>query len=356
MMRGMAIRNYIEAGVPVLIWGPPGVGKTAHVRWLAKKMGMHLEVVLASIREPADFLGLPVISETGVRFVAPDWAQRLAQLGGILFLDEISTAPPAVQAALLRVVLDRVVGDLPLPSSVRIVAAANPPEWAAGGWELSPPLANRFAHIDWQFDPHEFIREFPSYWGDPPQLDGIDEGEWSKSRSLIAGFLTARPALVLQLPAEESERGKAWASPRSWDMASRLLAVSRLPVQEPEALELIASCVGEGPAKEFWEWASKLDLPNPEEVLADPRGYPLPTRGDQLYAVLTACALHAVQKGDAELWQAALVVMNRAATEQRMPDIAAVALGILARNRPVGCTPDPALMKPFTEFLKGIQL
>lgn len=67
-------------------------------------------------------------------------AKRLHEAGaGYLFLDELSTAPPAVQAAMLGVALERRVGDLVLPRAVQVVAAANPPERAADGWDLSPP-------------------------------------------------------------------------------------------------------------------------------------------------------------------------------------------------------------------------
>ena len=90
----------------------------------------------------------------------PDWAVRLVRAGrGLLFLDELSTAPPAVQAALLRVVLERRVGALQLPAgAVRIVAAANPRVGAADGWELSPPLANRFVHLYWMHDRDVVVR------------------------------------------------------------------------------------------------------------------------------------------------------------------------------------------------------
>jgi MoxR-like ATPase len=131
----------IASGVPVLIWGPPGVGKTAAILALGCRLGLPVEVVIASIREPTDFAGLPVVHDGEVRFAPPAWARRLAAAGkGILVLDEISTAPPAVQAALLRVVLDRVVGDLPLPPAVTIVAAANPPDMTAGGGTWRRPL------------------------------------------------------------------------------------------------------------------------------------------------------------------------------------------------------------------------
>jgi MoxR-like ATPase len=154
-----ALAIAVAARVPVLLWGGAGLGKSSAVREMAAGAGLLCETVIASIREPSDFAGLPVVAEDGkaVSFAPPSWAQRLSSAGGgILFLDEISTAPPAVQAALLRVVLERTVGDLSLPDDVSVVAAANPPEQAADGWDISPPLANRFCHLDWDLQASEW--------------------------------------------------------------------------------------------------------------------------------------------------------------------------------------------------------
>src|SRR5256714_7431605 len=143
----------VSARVPVLLWGAPGTGKTSAVRAMAKAIGWPCETVIAAIREPSDFAGLPVVTAGDVHMAPPRWAQRLAAAGhGLLFLDEISTAPPAVQAALLRVVLERVVGDLELPDEVTVGAAANPPEQAADGWDLAAPLAHRVCHLDWRLE------------------------------------------------------------------------------------------------------------------------------------------------------------------------------------------------------------
>lgn len=147
-----ALMLCVAADLPVLLWGEPGIGKTAAITQLAADLDLPLTTVIASVHEPSDFAGLPVVGDDpavqGVPMAPPEWAVALAGAGrGLLFLDELSTAPPAVQAALLRVVLERRVGALPLPPGIRIVAAADPRASAAGGWELSAPLANRFVHL-----------------------------------------------------------------------------------------------------------------------------------------------------------------------------------------------------------------
>ncbi len=138
----------VAARVPVLLWGAPGTGKTSAIRAMAGAMGLPCETVIASIREPSDFAGLPIVVGGEVRFAPPAWARRLAEAGrGLLFLDELSTAPPAVQAALLRVVLERAVGDLTLPDEVArrsCPAAWSPPSCTSGpGWPARRRLTRR---------------------------------------------------------------------------------------------------------------------------------------------------------------------------------------------------------------------
>ena len=102
-----------RAGVAVCLWGDPGIGKSALIQASAAADDVPCEIVIGSLREPSDFAGLPVVSDDGVRMEPPSWAKRLQEAGaGYLFLDELSTAPPAVQAAMLGVALERRVGDL----------------------------------------------------------------------------------------------------------------------------------------------------------------------------------------------------------------------------------------------------
>src|SRR5690242_21905838 len=95
----------VAARVPVLLWGAPGTGKTSAIRAMAEVMGLPCETVIASIREPSDFAGLPIVVGGEVRFAPPAWARRLAEAGRRpVLLRRLCTPPPAVHAPPLRVV------------------------------------------------------------------------------------------------------------------------------------------------------------------------------------------------------------------------------------------------------------
>jgi hypothetical protein len=287
-------------GIPVLLWGAPGVGKTARIAEMADKLGYHFVTVLASIREASDFLGIPIPGGTktfqqydpntggmvnkkvnALTFSPPDWALELQANAGndpfanpntpdgrraLLFLDEFSTALPDVQNALLRVVQERVVGDLQLPANVAIVAAANPP-WMtpSGEGALSPPTANRFVHLNWtpptpkqwaqwfsgktpkagalrwpkinmrEFEANfEQLRMQASTWFDVGTGGGAGlKGVKGAGAGGEGGYLFEMPkeenvtALIAQAeenPLQFHADIFAWPSPRSWELAMRARA------------------------------------------------------------------------------------------------------------------------------------
>lgn len=356
-----ALALAVSARVPVLLWGSPGTGKTSVIRALAASMGLPSETVIASIHEPSDFAGLPIVSREGaeprVDFAPPRWAHRLAAVSdGVLFFDEISTAPPAVQAALLRVVLERTVGDLALPEGVAVVAAANPPEQAASGWELSAPLANRFCHLDWTVDGVSVAEGLSGGWPSPtiPAL-GPDWTRWIPvTRSWVGGFIRVRPTLALEVPSDAATAGKAWPSPRSWDMAATLLAAARAAGSDDLVRSLLVrGSVGQGPGIELLTWLVEADLPDPEVVLADPDSFVLPDRGDRAYAALSSVASAVAANPTEERWQQGWVVFGRAA--EAALDVAAAAARPLVRCRPPGA-PVPPEVHRFTDVLQDAGL
>jgi len=357
----------VAANVPVLLWGAPGTGKTSVIKAMAAAAGLRCETVIASIREPADFAGLPIVRNAGgangatgypqVAFAPPSWAVALSEAGeGLVFFDEISTAPPAVQAALLRVVPERTVGDLTLPDAVAVVAAANPPEQAADGWELSPPLANRFCHLDWPVDARTVAEGFAGGW-QTPRPQAITPG-WEEQisiiRSWIAGFITVRPTLALAVPDDAAGAGRAWPSPRTWDMAARLYAAAQgADAGELATSLLVRGCIGPGPGVEFLTWLAESDLPDPEAVLADPDSFVLPDRGDRQYAVLASIAAAVAGNATADRWERGWRAFGRAGL--MAPDVAAAAARTLARARPAGA-PVPPEVTAFLPLLKDAGL
>ena len=336
-----ALTLAVAADLPVLLWGEPGIGKTAALTQLAASLDLPLTTVIASVHEPSDFSGLPVVGDDpatqGVPMAPPDWAVRLVRAGrGLLFLDELSTAPPAVQAALLRLVLERRIGALQLPPDVRIVAAANPRSSAADGWELSPPLANRFVHLQWTHDHEVVVRGLGGTWprATLPRLDPRKLPEAVDfARRAVCGLLAARPTLVHRLPDRETQRGGPWPSPRSWEMTLSLIAFATAAGSSRDVLSsLVRGTVGDGPGLELLASLDRLDLPDPEEVLADPAGAVLPERGDLRQAVLDGVVAAVRTRPDRERWDAAWAVLVRA-LETGAPDLVVVPATTLASLR-----------------------
>ncbi|WP_328552935.1 MULTISPECIES: AAA family ATPase [unclassified Streptomyces] len=336
-----ALTLAVAADLPVLLWGEPGIGKTAALTRLAETLDLPLTTVIASVHEPSDFSGLPVLgddpAEQGVPMAPPDWAVRLVRAGrGLLFLDELSTAPPAVQAALLRLVLERRIGTLQLPSGVRIVAAANPRSSAADGWELSPPLANRFVHLQWVHDHEVVLRGLGGTWprATLPRLDARKlRQSVDFARRAVCGLLAARPGLVHRLPSSETRRGGAWPSPRSWDMTLSLIAFATAAGSSREVLSLLVrGTVGDGPGLELLASLDRMDLPDPETLLADPAAAVLPERGDLRQAVLDGVVAAVRERPEKARWDAAWALLVRA-LDTGAPDLVVVPATTLATLR-----------------------
>jgi len=344
-----------RARVPALLISEPGMGKSSLIRSLAASNQMLCETVLGSIREPADFAGLPVVTDDGVRLEAPAWAKRLVEAGcGYLFMDELTTVPGSVQAAMLAVALDRTVGDLRLPWDVRMVAGANPPDSAADGHELSAPLANRFLHVTFAPSVDEWLTGSASGWGAPPASRAVaaDKMRREARAALVRGFIHVRPDLLDAGPSNLADAGSPWPSRRTWTMLGDVLAHVR--DDDPATTQAVAfGLVGEGAAIEFLEWWAKADLPLPEDVIADPASFDWDSSPDRVWAVLSAVAGWAAARGTVAAWRDAWKPVMAAADVA--PDVAAAAARMLGRSRPASASV-PATVKKFTPILQAAGL
>lgn len=354
-----ALQICLETRVPVILWGEPGIGKTACVNAIFKARKEILETVIVSIREPSDLGGLPINTPEGVVLSPPAWARRLKEAGkGGVFFDEINGGTPALQNGALRVIQNGIVGDLELPASICRAAAANPPHVSAGGYELTPPLANRFTHISWEVDVARARLGMLQGWPAPPIFHLPND--WTKNlprtRAMIAAFWRVKPSLAQKLPKEASQAGLAWPSLRSWDATACLLAgcmSAGMDLYGDVASILVQGTVGEGAAKEFLKWSKDEDLPDPELLLADPEKCTLPKDGVKILSVMESIVAAALSDSDGQKkrtekeltdrWLRAWKVAARFGKAE--PDLMIPGIRLLAENTPEKSNPPPEVMQ-----------
>lgn len=302
-------------GLPLNIVGLSGGGKSERIAQACAAVGLPLFVVFPASKQPEDFGGAPFMSADGIiiECILPQ-ANKLRDLGqGVLAIDELSTARPAVQASALGLVNDRRVGDHLLPPRVRVVTAMNPTEYAAGGFTLEAPLANRMMHVTYDMPT---VSEWTDWLTGQPQhhlesvvnaeqkiLAGWDE-HWSQLRGLMVGFMESNQSQLHQQPKpDDPDASGPWRSPRMWHWAGRGIAASRC-LGMPGDIEnkLIAGCVGEGVLPEWIEWVSKADLPHPRDMLQK-NWMPDTQRLDITMAALTSMSMWVCDMKDLQAQQ-----------------------------------------------------
>lgn len=309
----------VVSRVPVVMWGPPGTGKTARVFSLQSNLGIHLERWLLSRCEPID-LKPRIYHGDKIVVARPPELERLAdaplsdllQLRGILFLDEFNRSARETEGAALDIV------DNP-PSGVAVIAACNPPSRGQATRSLESAAANRFCHLDVEADHNAWATAQVAGWGgdekgafDLPSGETLRKAE-TRARTLVSAFIRRKKDLLEAPPDNPVAAGKAWPSTRTWEAARRLHATAMALGLGPEDLQaLIAGCVGDGAAIEYMTFIQDADLPDPEELLADPKSYTPPKgRVDKTVTALTGVAGALESKLDDARWKASWVLVQR---------------------------------------------
>lgn len=309
-----AIGIAVQVGQPVLLWGAPGEGKTSLIEEVAGSLGRPVEIVIGSLREASDFAGIPMRTERGVSFAPPAWALRcVAAPETVVFLDELTTADVTVQAAMMRVIHERICGDLALPATVAIVAAANPPDIAIGGSDLAAPLANRFLHLDFEATVDEWVAGMLNGWvgWELPIVKDLRAAEEARWRSMVVSFIRHRPELLRKLPARSDQQGQAWPSPRTWDRAASIAAAADSADASAQVLLLLVSgLVGHGAATEFLQFVRKCELQDPETLLSSPHLFDPTRRTDFVITALKGVTDAVTANCTKKRWDAAWALVE----------------------------------------------
>lgn len=303
-------------GLPLLFWGPPGVAKSDIIEEVGRGWGLHCESLSPGERGDGAFGVTPVPQKTKsgrmvLSYPMPDYVDLFDEDEGrgVIFVDEMTTAPRAVQPALLGLFQARRLGGGKLPTGVRVLAAANPLGSAASGHDLSKANANRCGHIDWDApDATEWtqylitqdakamgqtVHKIGDAAKEETRVLNLWDNEHAKAKGLIAGFIKRRPDLLHCEPKDEDpQASRQWASRRTWDLTTRAIAGAAIHgLSEPEEMELIASFVGAGPSVELFTYRNYADLPDPLDVLDGKVAWePDEMRVDRTMAVMSACA------------------------------------------------------------------
>jgi hypothetical protein len=350
------------ANVPVMLWGEPGIGKTQSIRGMVEAAGGWMYTLILANGEPSDTGGIPFISKDTVKYAPHEWAQEANESAAagklvVVFVDEFNTAPVLNIASALTMIQDRLMGGFELHPEVRFVMASNPPETSAGGRDLPAPAANRMLHLDWTPDSSEYTRALLYGW-EQITIGQVTEESADAVRydmaPMVAGFLTAKPHLLLNVPNSESEAGRSWPSPRSWDNALRVASYAQAAGFNSEVVgTAFVASIGDGAAGEYLAYARDLNLPNPEDILANPDKAEIPNRTDQLFTVLGTLVRATISQLDGPRSLAFWTYLNRVAKEVAVDAATVHAAEFVAQaGAELNKLPSPGkLLEPFAPIL-----
>ena len=250
-----SIKHAIAKKRPLFLWGPPGIGKSDIVAQITDSLpNSHLIDIRLSLWEPTDIKGIPYFDSNSGTMVwgapaeLPDEAMAAKYDHIVLFLDEMNSAAPAVQAAAYQLILNRRVGQYRLPDNVHIIAAGNREADKGVTYRMPAPLANRFVHL-------ELAVSFDDWF------------QWAVNNNIhkdVVGFLTFSKKDLYDFDPRASSR--SFATPRSWSFVSELLEDG---LDDNTTTDLVSGAVGEGLAVKFMAHRKVASsMPNPTDILA----------------------------------------------------------------------------------------
>ena len=265
---------------PVMLWGPPGVGKSQFIAQVAVKHQVPLIDIRLSQMEPTDLRGIPFRVNDRVDWAIPSMLPDAERHGptGILFLDEITSAAPTVSTAAYQLILDRRLGDYCIPDGWAIFAAGNRQGDRGVTYSMPAPLANRFTHYEVEANLEDWVMWAHAY--------GIDER--------VIGFLRFRPDLLFNF--DPAHNPIAFPSPRSWEFAHRALKkFTSMPALLCDGLQ---ACVGPSAGIELKAFIDSMDqLPDIDGIVQGLESQ-VPQGIDLQYGVAAALVRRAVMAKD----------------------------------------------------------
>lgn len=270
---------------PVFLHSAPGVGKSSGVYEFCQKMHSEgsfqspkpIDIRLAT-HDITDFKFPLVDKDTEtLKWIVADVFPQESRDGkyGVLFLDELSSAPPSIQTIAYALLLDRKIPSTKyeLPDGWLVVAAGNREEDQAVYHKLSSALCNRINHLTIKEDWSAF-----KAWADGNDITPE-----------VIKFLSNRHGEFLY----KYNRGdKAYPSPRTWERASDALKVL-LAEKAPNfrVQEQMTSWLGVSAGNAFASYVTMFStLPDPAAILEGKATLPSIDEIDKLFILSQSLA------------------------------------------------------------------
>lgn len=261
----------------VMLWGKPGIGKTSIVYQLGEELRKtnpkFLDVVVINPSQ-TDIIDLKlphlVKLENGEvvnKFAFSDMLPREGE--GILFVDEINTAPESLQPTLYSLILEGRIGNYKLPPNWMRVAAGNREEDGCAAQPMSAALRDRLTV-------HMCVEPSERAWLSWAATHGI--------RPEIQAWVKNNPTVLVGHSKDDPTGG---CTPRSLEGLSRMLdEFERSNITGRLESILLNGSIGQGAASEFEGflqiYRANVDIDN---ILKDPLGAPVYTKPDIAYSI-----------------------------------------------------------------------
>ena len=274
-IRAVLIANQSD---PIMIWGPPGVGKSDLIRQVAEETGRKVFDKRMALMDPTDWRGIPTVDGDKARWLQPSDLPQEEDGPTILFLDEINAAPPLVQASAYQLILDRAIGEYKLPDNVQIIAAGNRRQDRAVTHRMPAPLRSRFlTHIEFELSVEDWIRWAQGKTLSPDIVSFIEKQYGTEATEGRADW----PLFDFS----QVSKDESFPTPRTWTYVAKIYDSIKEDL-EGTRHELIQGTIGAATAEMFRAFVTTLkDLPDVSVVLKDGETPELP-RMDIRYAFI----------------------------------------------------------------------
>jgi hypothetical protein len=260
----------------IIFRGCPGIGKSSIVRHVAEKLNIGFVDIRLAQLDRVDLCGLPSVENGTTKWNVPSFWPSDPDSKGILFFDEITSAPADIQAASYSIILDRCIPNTNyrIPDGWSIVAAGNLATDRAVVKPMSSALANRFMHFELE-------------------ASAEDWGIWAVQHSIhpsVTGYIQYKPNNLFNMAGQNLEQG--WPSPRSWEGVSK--ALENFGGNEALLQKVVYGLVGPAAGIEFMAFHKiAAQASNVIEMLLNPAAeIVIPKEADRRYALCSAVAYH----------------------------------------------------------------